>query len=345
MNVIKKFLLSVVLIVILTSCEENQTANSIWIESYSIQNDSIMVWPSGQSILDLEGDKAIMVTFYDAYYYHRMYPTKFDTLHYNQQSQTFQIDSFTLPIEIEKDTLKVNYGRRKVIYVKLKEEWKTEDNINFIGEYEFKNPVHTYHYEFLNDSLLNQFVVGQEDEKYPFRKWEVVSYKGYQFFVVHEFGYVLSIILGGDSNHIDFRWPIDTLIPESATKVESNSTTLNLEGDWIADERIGVYDKNLFPNYDTVINPINPPGPGYIPDSLLSNFNIKIKADSIIVNRYGRSIKSTWSLSRNKKRLLLLGKKNEAWEVLNYKDSVFTLRMNSRTAEFAKDIITFKKMN
>ena len=250
-----------------------------------------------------------------------------------------------MPIEIEKDTLKVNYGNRKVVYLKLKDKWKCNSRINFVGEYEFKNPVHSYHYEFLNDSLLNQFVVGQEDEKYPFRKWEVVSYRGYQFFVVHEFDYSSSIIIGVDSNHIDFIWPIDTIISETATKIANNPNTLNLEGDWIAGERIRVYDKNLFPNYDTVINPINPPGPGYIPDSVLSNFNLKFKADSIIANRYGRSIKSIWSLSGNKRRLLLLGKKNAAWEVLNYEDSVFTLRMNSLTTEVAKDIVRFKKIN
>lgn len=331
-------------------CNKSQTNESVWVEAYSRQNNGVISSPSGNRIIDLIGDKALLINFnYDA---PRNIPSnKIDTLNFNLSDSTINYKGKETMVSLNKDTLTLELNNSQLVFYKLKKEWKFPSKLNLVKkEVNLKNKFTSLNYEFINDSLLIQFTYNESDERYPFKKWSIREYKGYKFFVVHSIFYPQSIIT---SNSLSSLIPNqEGFIKETATFIPPSKKTINISGKWKGTKTIQI---STYPdNIDTIFNPHLMPGPPPHPSvepKDYKNFTLKIKSDSISINRYGHKYKQAWQLSSNKKRLYLSKYHKEdglffnAWQIIGVTDTSLTFKMNTKGASTSKDIVTFKKIN
>ena len=344
-------------LIIFSGCNKKNTSDSIWVEAYSIYNDNIIDWPSNQSLLNFHQDTVYRINLFDNANYNRIHSATIDTLEFNKSNQVIKNHESKFPILINLDTLTVQFQNRKVVYLKLKEEWKNSSQIELTKKkFRFKNKLFQYSYEFINDSVLIQFVKNQEDVTHPFKKWSIEDYNGFKLLTIHYSNYGSTIITSNSSNQLKTLLPAKTFINEEASLILPKKKKIVLNGNWKCIKRIQVYDRETYPNRDTIFNPFHfpePPPPLSQKPINLNEFTLNLTPNSITINRYGRLLNLSWQTTQDQERIILYNKKQKgvfrneytSWEVLNLNDSLLKVKMNSRGSTMAKDIATFKKIN
>ena len=354
---LRTFIVVQLLFLIILGCNNKEPSKTAWVEAYSIYNDNIINWPSNQSLLNFQQDTVYRINLFDNKNYNRIYSTTIDTLEFNESNQVIKNHESEFPIIINQDTLTVQFPNKKVVYLKLKEEWKNSSEIELTKKkFRFKNKLFQYSYEFINDSVLIQFVKNQEDETHPFRKWSIKEYDGFKFLTIHYSDYGSTIITSNSLSQLKTLLPAKAIINEEASLIAPKKNKIALKGNWKCVKRIQVYDKKLYPNRDTVFNPVPFPEPPLHPSQKPINFNeftLSLTPNSVIINRYGRLLNLSWQTTQDQERIILYNKKHKgtfrseytSWEILNLNDTIFKVKMNSRGATMSKDIATFKKIN
>ena len=350
------YLLLALSLIILSGCNKKNTNDSIWVEAFSERNNKDSFSPSGNTLIDLQKNKLIIVDFNNVFDNNNP-KTFIDSLDFSPSSSSINYKGEIIKVVKNKNTLTLQFKNFKKVYRRLKKEWKNKSKINLVKkEYHFENSSFPFNVEFLNDSLNLFFVKNEDDSKYPIEKWIVTEYKDYKFLIFNSsFPDTKYLIIKSNKNQLKMlNLNSNYFVNENATFIPPIEKEINLQGNW---ESIKTLRVSIPPSEkDTIINPTQVPPPPPPPSHSVEpfefdKFNLVFLKDSISINNYGDLSNQTWSLASNKERIIL-EKRNKkgkvyfsAWQILGINDTTMTFKMNTKYSSTSKDIVTFKKIN
>lgn len=346
--------------------EEKNQLNGIWIKTITIDKAGEYHLASND-LIDIENGIAVKVNFNT--FSGALEPLYTDTLVLKEKDSLISLlTSNSLkdlkadtnrpdsPFEglykykLNNDSLTIITKYQTYIYFRLKEEWKSNNEFKFTGEYTLKSSEQDLKIEFIDDSTY--YILSNWVEKYPFRKYKTEDYKGYKLHCPLNFD-AIQIITGNNSNPVWISQNRNGFFHSKLVKVLPVKGKPSISGKWIATER-KTYTQIV--NSDSLVQietktdiPMPTPPPNHKMVELNdSDFTITFKTDSALINRYGRIGTQAWKFSSNQKRILFNFDnhlKGRIWEIKEQSDSIMKVQMNSfNSFPPSQDIYILKKL-
>lgn len=324
----KIILYTILSILFLTSCNQTDELDGIWIVAYKVFEDHKAEPIHQKTLFEFDGNLVYTISIGDLST-GDLNTVSIDTSNYSFNNSILQIGNEKLPITYSQDSIIIDVNNNSKTVLKRINSYLNNVTINentFKGSYFISSENYNDSIDFINDSTL--IFTGEYNLNYPTRKWNIINYGGFKFFNLQNELFPLLIFKSQTDKKTLLEYPFDKDIEVEFTKTTGNSLSSKFIGVWKEFE-------NSYPK--------PPPPPNLTNKDLL--YNIEILKDSINIKKYGQKKTYKWDLTSDGKRIYFIEnifKTEGSWKIKSVTDSILTVRMVSYSGS-QEEIIKFKK--
>lgn len=318
------------LTVLFCSCSNEEPIEGTWYASYWISGDR-QVAVEQTMLLDFSGSEIRSVRIRNVAS-GKMNEIQIDTSEFQISDGRLEYDTLSLPIEIEKDSLTIEFDNLKLVWRRIPEDYR---NLNldlhcFSGSYFLNSLLTKDSISFINDSLL--LFTGEYNLNYPGKKWSIVEYDGFQLLNIHFEFHPVYVIKSCSTSSIILEYP-------SIERFEIVLEPTSIEAD--KEKLIGQWTQIM----DSVSYPLPAPPIGSTAEDL--NGFIDIRSDSITFSHLAKVETFDWDLTSDGKRTYSLShffEKGKSWKILALTDSTLAISMGSGLQNRREEILWFERV-
>jgi len=319
----------------LTCCKPQERLNGLWFFAYTQTDNQDPHYTLQRTFFEFDSDSVHIISIGDF--------STGDLGAVNTESGTFVVNESSLAIEIKgwpqfgiiasKDSLILTHKENpetKTILKRINADLRSA-NISancFNGSYLLQGYNYQDSIDFINDSILLQ--TGKYNMNFPGNKWEIVTYKNYNFINIHEELFPLTVIRSCSREEVILESLFKTNYTITLTPTTTSINTSDFYGKWIEIE-----------GANSVPKPPMPPGYGK-EDRLLQ---VEFDSDSVRIKNFRQDERIKWDLSNDGKRIYFIDKvlENEgSWKILAITEDILVVRISSHSG-FTEEIVKLKR--
>jgi hypothetical protein len=327
----KIILYTVLSILILTSCNQTDELDGIWIVAYKDFEDHKAEPIRQKTLFEFDGNLVYTITIGDLDE-GELNTVKIDTANYSFNNSILQIGNEKIPITYSQNSIIIDVNNNSKTVLKRINSYLNNVTINentFKGSYFISSKNYNDSIDFINDSTL--IFTGEYNSNYPTRKWNIIEYGGFKFFNIQNEYFPLLIFKSQTDKKTLLEHPFDEDIEFGFTKTTENSLSHKLIGNW---KEIKINEPKPLPPFAGVKD-----GDQY--------YNLNFTKDSLLIDHFGRKENIKWSLSGDNQRIYFIDKiytNQGSWKILESSEDVLSIRISASLGYF-EEIIYLKKEN
>ncbi len=318
-------------LLILSSCNQENRLDGLWYIAYSINDSNKIENLHETTLIEFESNRLYTIRIRD-FSTGELDKVTIDTSTFEIHDSIIRFKGIRAKIKISADSIILNINKPKKVLVLRRLESnlkrvKLTDNC-FKGSYLITGEKYMDSIDFINNSTLIH--TGKYDMNFPAKKWEIIDYKGFKFFNVHNELFPVTIVKSCSGDKIELYYPFKENFTLTLTPTKSKISSKQLIGNWMELQNFNV-------------KPPPPPDPNLNPEDAF--FELKISQDSIQIKRFKRTKKLSWNLTSDGKRIYFkerILENDGSWKIIQLTDSTLTVRI-SRQSGFREEIIRLKK--
>jgi hypothetical protein len=215
----------------------------------------------------------------------------------------------------------------KLVFKRLSPKLRSNSPTNdcFNGAYTIVGQKYQDSICFINDSTLIH--TGDNDMNFPTKKWNIVTYKGFQFLNIQDVFNPLTVI--------------KSCAPDKVILLYYYQKELELE---VKPTKTSVSREKLIGLWTEVRSNLRPPAAPPLKEGD-QYYNLVLDQDSIHIKIFGRNKKLKWDITADGKRIYFadkIFKEEGSWKLLDITDSTMTFR-ESRYSGLEENIVKLKR--
>jgi hypothetical protein len=320
---------TVTLLLVLFSCDSKRTKlEGVWILVYELTgNNPEPVYV--RTLMDFSNDSVNMISVGDL--------STGDLSKIQIEKSQFKLDKNESVIAFAGGQFKLSYSTdslilqsddsSKFVFKRLNPKLKIDGpTINcFSGAYTIVGEKYRDSICFINDSTLIH--TGNNKMNFPAKKWNIVTYKGFQFLNIQDSFDPLTVI--------------KSCTPDKVTLVYNYQKELEFVMKPIRDS---FSREKLIGRWTEIYSNLKPPTPPHL-EERDQYYDFTIDQDSVQIKYWGRNKKLKWNITADGKRIYFEDKifeEDGSWKLMQLTDSAMTLRI-SKYSGFEEEIIKLKR--
>jgi len=311
----------------LISCEENVKLEGVWYASYYINGEKKekvfekMLW-------DFSDTQLFNVQFGDMSTGNHD-TTLIDSTRFNLVGDTLKLDGGDFHLKYYEDSIIVSpIGINKTLVLKrLSERYRDVDlqSMHLNGAFILSGESYKDSLTFINDSIFLH--TGKYNMNFPAYKWQIIKYRGFSFFNVHDALFPIGLIKSWSENEVVISYP-----PNKKSFRLKHINSINnsglLYGSW---------------NEISASGPTKPYPMERTKEEAL--YRLVFEPDSLRIHKYGRYQKLQWNLTSDSKRIYFIDrifKEEGSWKIEYLSSDTLVIRRSIYSGA-AEEIIRLKK--
>lgn len=317
---------TLILLLLLTRCGKERTQlDGVWILAYSLPDNKpepVFV----RTLLDFDNDLLHVISVGDLST-GDLSKVQIEKFEFRVDESSVSLDGRQFKISYSTDSLILQTeSSERLIYKRLNPKLRTTIPINcFKGAYVIKGDMYQDSICFVNDSTL--IYTGDNDMNFPTKKWNIVTYKDFQFLNIQDSFDPLTVIKSCTSDKVTLVYNYQKELEFVMKPVRASFSREKLIGRWTE------IDSNL-----------KPPTPPHLEDRD-QYYDFTIDQDSVQIKYWGRNKKLKWNITADGKRIYFEDKifeEDGSWKLMQLTDNAMTLRI-SKYSGFEEEILKLKR--
>jgi hypothetical protein len=314
------------LLLLLTRCGKERTQlDGVWILAYSLPDNKpepVFV----RTLMDFDRDSlhVISVGNLSTGNLRKVQIEKFE-FRVDESSVSFDGRQFKISYSTDSLILQTE-NSEKLIYKRLNPKLKTTTPKNcFKGAYVIKGDMYQDSICFVNDSTLIH--TGDNDMNFPTKKWNIVTYKDFQFLNIQDIFNPLTVIKSCTADKVTLMYNHQKELEFIMTPTSNSVPRRKLIGQWT--------------EIPSTLRPT--PAPLLVEGD--QYYHLTLNEDSIQIKLFGRTTKLKWDMTADGKRIYFrdkIFKEEGSWKLLALTDSTMTFRQ-SRYSGLEENIVKLKR--
>lgn len=323
-----RLILLLILFLVFTGCDNKRTQfEGVWILAYSLTNNNpepVYV----RTLIDFSNDSLNMISIGDLSTGDlskvQIEETKFE---FKKDESVLAFTGGQFKVTYTSDSLILQEDdNSKLVFKRLNPKLKLEmTNDCFKGAYVITGETYQDSICFINDSTLIH--TGDNYMNFPAKKWNIVTYKGFQFLNIQSVFNPLTVV--------------KSCTPDKVTLVYNYQKELEFV---MKPASTSFSREKLIGRWKEILSNIKPPAPPHL-EEIDQYYDLKLDQDSVQIIYWGRKKKLKWDITADGKKIYFEDKIFEeegSWKLMHLTDNEMTLRISKHNG-FEEEIIKLKR--